>query len=409
MSIDPELLAVMRRSVDLQPNERGLRVHLLKLLHEADLFDEGLSHVGILLSQNPLDLESLQLGVTLATKIGDTNRATGYAKILSALQNESAKNLINTSNVNTNKIPIFGEADSEFESENINEFEREKITFADVKGLNDVKRRLELSFLGPLRNPDLRLAFKKSLRGGLLLYGPPGCGKTFIARAVAGELGASFISIGINDVMNMYIGESERRLNEIFNEARRKIPCVIFLDELDALGRKRSLTRESNHNSINQLLEEMDGIKSSNENLYIIGASNHPWDIESALKRPGRLDRTILVLPPDSEARISIARQAIESRPNDRIDFQWLAKETDRFSAADIVHLVDSATEYAFEDSSKSGKIRPVNMDDFKKAKRQVKSSIMPWLETAKNFALYSNDSGSYDDLLDYLRKSKLL
>src|SRR5581483_4330228 len=109
-----------------------------------------------------------------------------------------------------------------------------------VGGMHEVKARLEAAVLAPMRNPKLRAMYRKSLRGGLLLYGPPGCGKTFLARAVAGEMGARFIAVSIVDVLDMWIGRSERNLHEIFSAARRNAPCVLFLDEIDALGHKRS-------------------------------------------------------------------------------------------------------------------------------------------------------------------------
>ncbi len=106
--------------------------------------------------------------------------------------------------------------------------------------MEEVKKRLNLTFLAPLKNPEIRRMYAKSLRGGMMLYGPPGCGKTFIARALAGELGATFFSVGLSDVLDMWLGESERKLHEIFEAARRKAPAVLFFDEIDALGQKRS-------------------------------------------------------------------------------------------------------------------------------------------------------------------------
>ena len=117
------------------------------------------------------------------------------------------------------------------------------LTLADVAGLDEVKKRLEAAFLAPMRNPELRKLYGKSLRGGLLLYGPPGCGKTFIARAVAGELGARFITVSFADLIDMFVGRSERNIHELFEVARRNAPCVVFLDEVDAIGQKRCQLR----------------------------------------------------------------------------------------------------------------------------------------------------------------------
>src|SRR5260370_343202 len=114
------------------------------------------------------------------------------------------------------------------------------LTLADVAGLTEVKQRLEAAFLAPMRNPELRKLYGKSLRGGLLLYGPPGCGKTFIARAVAGELGARFITVSFADLIDMFVGRSERNIHELFEVARRNAPCVLFLDQVDAIAQKPS-------------------------------------------------------------------------------------------------------------------------------------------------------------------------
>jgi AAA ATPase central domain protein len=294
--------------------------------------------------------------------------------------------------------------------EDVWEVERTTLTLADVGGMEHVKERLEVSFLAPMRNPELRKLFGKSLRGGLLLYGPPGCGKTFIARAVAGEMGASFMNVTLSDVLDMFLGQSEGKLHDLFQAARRAAPVVLFLDELDAIGAKRTLTRFSGmRNVINQLLQELDGVNTNNEGLFTLAATNAPWDVDSALRRPGRLDRTVLVLPPDEPARLAILKHDLVRRPVEGINLAKLARDTDGFTGADLSHLCESAAELAMIDSVRSGRPRMIGMKDFTTALKQVQPSAKAWFETARNVVTYADPNGEYADLTAYMRKKRLL
>nr|WP_040817657.1 ATP-binding protein [Nocardia jiangxiensis] len=289
-------------------------------------------------------------------------------------------------------------------------FERPSVALADVGGMENVKQQLELSLLGPLRNPDLAKAFGTSARGGLLLYGPPGCGKTFIAAAVAGELGANFYPIEIADILDIYTGSSERNLHQVFEVARRNAPCVLFIDEVDALGHKRSQMSGSAtmRTVVNQLLTEMDSATADNDGVYLLGATNHPWDIDVALRRPGRFDRMILVTLPDREARRAILRHHLKDRPVSGIDLAAIAKRTDGFSGADLAHVCTSATQLAMADSIRSGTVRPVTMRDIEGALAQVKPSAGAWFESARNVVEFANNDGTYDELAKYMREKKL-
>ncbi|MFC9397314.1 ATP-binding protein [Streptomyces sp. NPDC057027] len=286
------------------------------------------------------------------------------------------------------------------------------VRLADVGGMEEVKERLEAAFLAPMRNPELRRLYGKSLRGGLLLYGPPGCGKTFIARAVAGELGANFLTVSLSDVLDMWIGASEKNVHDIFETARRQAPCVVFLDELDALGAKRSRTHHSGlRNVVNQLLTELDGIASGagNEGVFVLAATNVPWDVDIALRRPGRLDRTLLVLPPDAAAREAILRYHLRERPIEAVDLGKLVKATEDFSGADLAHVCESAAEAALLDSARTGSVRLITTKDLLGAAKQIKPSTEPWFAAARNVAMFANEGGLYDDLLAHLKRKRKL
>lgn len=239
------------------------------------------------------------------------------------------------------------------------------------------------------------------------LWGPPGCGKTFLARALAGELGAQFYEVGLNDVLDMWVGSSERNLHSVFELARRNTPCVLFFDEIDALGARRSNLRQGGaaiRGVVNQLLLELDGASSDNEGIFVLAATNHPWDVDPALVRPGRFDRRLLVLPPDRDARIAIANHHLKGRPIEDLNLSRLADKTDGLSGADLALVCDQATEVAMEASAKSGRICPVTTKDLLRSAKTVRPSIAGWLQTARNHATFANDDGTYDELLVYLR-----
>ena len=187
--------------------------------------------------------------------------------------------------------------------------------------LKNIKNEISLKIIQPLNHPELYKAYEKKIGGGILLYGPPGCGKTHIARATAGEIKANFINVGINDILDMYIGNSERNLHEIFESARKNTPCVIFIDEIDALGANRNdMSKTGGRTVINQFLAELDGINSNNEGILVLGATNTPWHLDPAFRRPGRFDRIIFVAPPDEEARKEIFDLLLKDKPVEKIN-----------------------------------------------------------------------------------------
>ena len=304
--------------------------------------------------------------------------------------------------------PVYNEAPPA--AEDVWDVEIATSTLADVGGMQDVKDRLNMAFLAPLRNPELRRLYGKSLKGGLMLYGPPGCGKTYIARALAGEIGASFINVTLTDILDQFIGNSEANLHSLFVTARKHAPVVLFLDEIDAIGQKRSQSTSAAWRGVtNQLLMEMDGIGADNEGLFILAATNTPWDVDPALRRPGRFDRSVAVLPPDAPARHSILYHYLKDRPMEGIDLGVLVRQTNGFTGADLAHLVDSAAEFAMMDSLRTGTVRMMTMQDFANALKQVRPSAGPWFSSARNIVEYGNHDGQYDDLAAYMKANKLL
>jgi SpoVK/Ycf46/Vps4 family AAA+-type ATPase len=153
----------------------------------------------------------------------------------------------------------------------------------------------------------------------------------------------------------------------------------------------------------------MDGLSNNNDGVFVLGATNHPWDVDVALRRPGRFDRMLLVLPPDELAREAILRYHLRDRPIANVDARKLARKTDGFSGADLAYVCETAAERALLDSARSGSARMIEMGDLEAALREVRPSIGPWLETARNVAQFANENGTYDDLLSYLRRRRLV
>lgn len=279
------------------------------------------------------------------------------------------------------------------------------VTFEDVAGLEDLKKTITLRIISPFYNKGLFAKFKKKSGGGVLLYGPPGCGKTFIARATAGECKANFYPVHITDIIDPYIGVSERNLKGIFDKARFQKPSIMFFDEVDTIGFSRSKSSASHRGIIDTFLSEMEGIDTSTDEVLVMAATNTPWDVDNALKRPGRFDRLIFVAPPDEEARKQIFQLKLSDRFTENIDVELLAQKTEFFSGADIENVIEIATENVLSEILTTGNERPLNTDDMLEALSNQQPSTLDWLRTAKNYVRYSNQGGLYNDIEKYLQK----
>ncbi|NXT50668.1 NVL protein, partial [Pluvianellus socialis] len=262
------------------------------------------------------------------------------------------------------------------------------VTWADIGALQDVREELTMAILAPVRNPEQFKALGLTTPAGVLLAGPPGCGKTLLAKAVANESGLNFISVKGPELLNMYVGESERAVRQVFQRARNSAPCVIFFDEVDAL-----CPRRSDHESgasvrvVNQLLTEMDGLE-NRQQVFIMAATNRPDIIDPAILRPGRLDKTLYVGLPPPEDRLAILKTITKNGTRPPLDIDVSLEEIahsqhcDRYTGADLSALVREASicalrqEMALQNThSKKGEIK-ISREHFEEAFRKVKSSV---------------------------------
>jgi transitional endoplasmic reticulum ATPase len=285
----------------------------------------------------------------------------------------------------------------------------ERVTFSSVVGMEELKKVLRLRIIEPFVRPGLFERFRKKSGGGVLLYGPPGCGKTLMARAISSECNASFTAVGISEVLNMWIGESERNLAAVFEKARADAPAVLFFDELDALAFSRSKAQsEHTRTRVNEFLNQLDGMSGSNANVLVLAATNMPWDVDEAMKRPGRFDRQIFVPPPDAQARAEMFRLKLRDVPIESFDADALGRRAEHFSGADIDGVIERAKDAALADILESGSEREVSGSDLLAAIADTSPSTLEWLKTARNLVKYGGAGASYRDVEQYLRKAKL-
>jgi len=229
------------------------------------------------------------------------------------------------------------------------------VTWDDVGGLEATKAELRETLMYPLEHPDKFKKFGMQPSKGILFYGPPGCGKTLLAKAIANECQSNFISIKGPELLTMWFGESEANVREIFDKARAAAPCILFFDELDSIAKARGGSIGDAGGAadrvINQILTEMDGV-GAKKNVFIIGATNRPDIIDTAIMRPGRLDQLVYIPLPDLKSRIAIFKAVLRKSPVARdIDLNFLGEHTKGFSGADITEICQRACKNAIREA----------------------------------------------------------
>jgi SpoVK/Ycf46/Vps4 family AAA+-type ATPase len=437
--MDDNTINNLREALQFSPGNIPLKQHLAEVLLKANRLAEaeteyrellalsntdkvkaGLAHVYylqkdyskcnvILESLERPDFDMLLLHARALLKENDLQQAMiAYKKALSlnpGFSDDELDSHLRVGSISSSDFDLDDEDDYDEDSPFI---QKPDINFAHVGGMEQVKKEIELKIIKPLQHPELYKAYGKKTGGGILLYGPPGCGKTYIAKATAGQVNARFISVGLSDILDMWMGNSEKNLHNIFELARQNAPCVLFFDEIDALGASRSdMKQSSGRHLINQFLQELDGIDNNNDGVLIMGATNTPWHLDAAFRRPGRFDRILFIPPPDEAARTAIFQLKLAGKPIENIDFAGLAQKTQSYSGADIEAVIDIAIEEKLEAAFTDGVPHPISTKDLQNAAKKHKPSTLEWFSAAKNFALYANDSGLYDDILTYMKIKK--
>jgi SpoVK/Ycf46/Vps4 family AAA+-type ATPase len=405
-----------------EPERVEAKLGIAQLLQLTGHISEAIVRTEALVQADPKLAEGWLLLSRLELADGDRRSAVEHyqraLQLRPALKDNALEKLVGLSGRTIPAVPA-GSAENEQwqEEDNDDEFSVERLTdevsrpaisFADVGGMEEVKEEIRMKIIYPLQNRDLFRAYGKKLGGGVLLYGPPGCGKTLISQATAGEIRSNFISVALHQILDLYIGNSEKNLHQLFQLARDHAPTILFFDEVDALAADRKDLRESGMRTlINQFLAEMDGNMANNEGILILGATNAPWHLDAAFRRPGRFDRIIFIPPPDEDARIAIIELMAKEKPVERLDVAMLARKTKGFSGADIKAMFDITTEQALARAMREGRVVPLTTEDLLQTARELRPSARAWFESAKNYALYANQSGFYDDVLTFLNLRK--
>jgi AAA+ superfamily predicted ATPase len=283
--------------------------------------------------------------------------------------------------------------------------ERGRVTFADVGGMEELKEEIRLKITYPLQFPDLYKAYGRKTGGGILIYGPPGCGKTLMLRAVAGEVPCNYLAVGLHEIFDPYFGSTERNLHQIFETARANAPCVLVFDDLDSLAQDRRQIRESQmRNLVNQFLHEMDGIRSENQRILVIGATNQPWALDPAFRRPGRFDQAIFVPPPDAPARAQIIELFAKDKPIAEFDNAELIEATNGFSGADLKWVFDRAAELALSAAIHTGQPVPITLELLLAVAKAHSPSTQTWFEGMHTHAQQQEGPDSiFNDMRKFL------
>ncbi|MBI2662657.1 ATP-binding protein [Candidatus Woesearchaeota archaeon] len=282
-----------------------------------------------------------------------------------------------------------------------------KTNFDSIGGLEDLKQEIRMKIIEPFKRPDLFRFYGKQAGGGILMYGPPGCGKSLIAKATANEAGANFIQVKSSDLKSKFVGETEKNIAELFESAREKQPTIIFFDEFEALGGDRTDAPAHDKSAVAQLLTEMDGMDTKDQQILLLAATNEPWSVDPALRREGRFGVNLFVPPPDEEARREILQLHLANRPTEELDYDELADITEGFSGADLKAVCEMATDIPLKESLNTGKKRLITQDDMNSAVKNTKSVLKQWFGKALEQVKRRKLEEDFSELVKEARKEE--
>lgn len=301
-----------------------------------------------------------------------------------------------------------------FGGEKVNEIvpvEKPDINFSNVGGLEEVKERFNKAIVEPLKKPEIYKKYGTKAGGGILLYGPPGCGKTFIVRAAAGECGVSVITKKISEILGKYVGESEKNIKAMFDAAKKYAPSILFIDEIDAIGGRRSDAKGYEKQLINSFLQEFGGFEGTKEAVLVIAATNEPWSVDPAIRRSGRFSTQILVPNPDEKARKQIFETYTTKHPDrkkmiaENVNIDVLVEKTEGYSSADIEKICEEAASIPRDEELEGKPERKIELHDFLKVLSECKTSLIPWFKLARRQIYESGEQDIFEELLDIINK----
>ncbi|MBP1909065.1 AAA family ATPase [Methanolobus bombayensis] len=276
------------------------------------------------------------------------------------------------------------------------------IGFSEIGGLEDVKEEIRKAIIYPFTHKELYQMYGQKAGEGILLYGPPGCGKTMMAKAAAKECGADFISVKTSSIVSKWVGASEKNVKQVFDIARNEERSIIFFDEIDSIASRRSESEDYAKRVVNELLAQMDGVDTASDNLLVLAATNEPWAIDPALRRPGRFSKLVFVPEPDLDAREAILKIHLKKRPIDEdIDIKHLAELTRSYSGADLAAICKEAADIPLGEALKGGETRKIELRDFETVLEKRKPSIVSWYIEARSAIQKSGEEEVFAEILN--------